>query len=232
MIYARIILLCLLANALYAQDLKTFTVNPGQKVYDAIGPADRYAFPEFESGLVQFRNGNLGGGRMNYNAVLAEMEFINDKGDTLTLNDRETIRHIVIRNDTFFVDKLYLQKVERAGKLVLARSRVIMISNHRRVGAMGQVSDASVDAYTTLSSSGNPLRNMVAQEILTYREHLTFFLGDAFGKFRQVNRKNLSTMFGGHKQEVENYLRERNPNFFLDTDMRALLGFLAGLDKP
>jgi hypothetical protein len=39
-------------------------------------------------------------------------------------------------------------------------------------------------------------------------------------------------MFGGNKQEVENYLRERNPNFFLEADMRALLGFLAGLDKP
>jgi hypothetical protein len=230
--YATTFLLCLLVNALKAQDLKTFKVNPGQRVYDVIAPADRYAFPEFESGIVLFRNGNLGGGRMNYNAVLADMEFIGDKGDTLSLIDRETIRHIVIRSDTFFVDKLYLQKVARQGRLVLARSRVIMISNHRRVGAMGQESDASVDAFTTLSASNSPLKNMVAQEILTYKEHQTFFLGNAYGKFRQVNRKNLSTMFGGQKREVENYLRERNPNFFLEADMRALFGFLAALDQP
>jgi hypothetical protein len=227
--YLAALLLSALLNPVRAQDLKTFTVNPGQRVYDVIGPADRYAFPGFESGLVQFRNGNLGGGRMNYNAILADMEFIGDKGDTLSLNDRETIRYIVIRSDTFYVDKLYLQKVVREGGLVLARSRVIMISNHRRVGAMGQVSDASVDAFTTLSSSGSPLRNMVAQEILTYKEHITYFIGDAFGKFRQVNKKNLSTMFGGHKQEVEKYLSTQNPSFFREEDMRALLTFLSGL---
>jgi hypothetical protein len=215
---------------LFGQETKTYKVNPGQRVYDAIPPAERYAYPDFESGLVNFRNGRLGGGRLNYNAILAEMEFISDKADTLGLDDRETIRTIVIRSDTFFVDKRYLQKVEREGKLVLARSRVIMMSNHRRVGAMGLESDASVDAFTTLSSSGSPLKTMVAQEILTFKEHITYYLGDAFGSFRQINKKNLSAMFGSHKKELEKYMDEQHPNFLKEEDMRKMLSFLASLD--
>ena len=223
-------ILCLALAPVLSQDLKSYQVSPGQRVYDVIVPSERYAYPEFQSGLVNFRNGNLGGGRLNYNAILAAMEFIGDKGDTLAIDNMETIRTVVIRTDTFFVDKLYLKKIERKGKLLLAESRVIMISNHRRIGAMGTVSDASVDAYTTLSSSGNPLKEMVAQEYLTYKEHYTYYFGDAFGKFRQANRKNLSSMFGSHRKELEKYLEEKKPDFLREQDMRALLAFLAGLE--
>ena len=38
------------SQSLFAQELKTFKVNPGEKVYDVISPKDRYAYPDFISG--------------------------------------------------------------------------------------------------------------------------------------------------------------------------------------
>lgn len=212
-----------------AQSLKTYTVQPGQRIYDAVPPAERYLSPEFPMGIVQFRNNRVGGGRMSYNKMLAAIEFIDERGDTLTLSNPGEIRWIRIREDSFFVDKNYLRKVDRKQDLILAELDVIMISNRRRIGAMGQATDASVDAFTTLSTSGRPLRDMTAQELLTYKEHITYFIGDRNGIFKQVTRKNLSAMFGNHQRQLEQYLEEQKPDFFRETDMLQLLDFLASL---
>jgi hypothetical protein len=224
------ILFCLMSPQLMiAQELKTFKVNPGEKVYEVITPNDRYAYPEFISGLVQFKNNRIGGSRMNYNALLPGMEFIDQQGDTLTLDKLETIRYLVMASDTFFVEKTALKQIETDGKIRLAMSRVIMISNHQRIGAMGLATDASVDAFTTLSSSGNPLKSMVAKEILTFKEHVTYYFGNKFGQFKQASKKNLVSQFGNHKKEITAYLEENNMNFFSEEDMRKLFGFLSKL---
>ena len=224
------ILFCLVfSQSLFSQELKTFKVNPGEKVYEVISPMDRYAYPDFISGIVQFKNDRIGGSRMNYNALLPGIEFIDQNNDTLTLDNLETIRYIVMANDTFFVEKAVTQQILTDGKIRLARSRVIMMSNHQRIGAMGLPTDASVDAFTALSSSGNPLKTMVAKEILTFKEHVTFYFGNKYGQFKQANKKNLVSQFGNHKKEITAYLEENKVNFFSEEDMRKLFGFLSKL---
>lgn len=224
------ILFCLVfSKSLFSQELKTFKVNPGEKVYEVISPKDRYAYPDFISGIVQFKNDRIGGSRMNYNALLPGIEFIDQNNDTLTLDNLETIRYIVMANDTFFVEKAVMQQILTDGKIRIARSRVIMISNHQRIGAMGLPTDASVDAFTALSSSGNPLKTMVAKEILTFKEHVNFYFGNKFGQFKQASKKNLVSQFGNHKKEITAYLEENKVDYFSEEDMRKMFGFLSKL---
>jgi hypothetical protein len=94
---------------------------------------------------------------------------------------------------------------------------------------MGQPTDASVDAFTSLSSSGNPLKTMVAKEILTYKEHIRYYFGDKYGQFRVANKKSLLAAFGNNKNQITNYLEENKVDFLREEDMLKLLDFLAGL---
>jgi hypothetical protein len=214
---------------LSAQELKTFKVNPGEKIFNVIPPKDRYTYPDFIMGIVNFKNNRLGGGRMNYDALLQGIEFIDEKGDTVILDNLETIRNIVMANDTFVVEKVTLQQIARQGNIRLARSWVIMVSNHQREGAMGQVTDASVETFNSLSSTGNALKTMVAKDILTFKEHITFYFGNKFGQFKLANKKNLMAEFGNHKKELSAYLEENKVNYFREDDMRKLLDFLSKL---
>jgi hypothetical protein len=224
------ILFCvIISHSLFAQDLKTFKVNPGEKVYDVITPANRYTFTDFQIGQVFFRNNAVGTARMNYNALLASVEFIDNKGDTLALDNLESIRHITIAADTFYYDKVFVEKLATKGNIRLGRFWIIMLSNHQRLGSMGQPTDASVDAYTSLSSSGNALKTMVAKEILTYKEHIRYYFGDKFGQFRLANRKNLLAVFGNNKNQISSYLEEDKVDFLREADMLKLLDFLASL---
>jgi len=216
-------------NHLLAQEQKTFKVNPGEKVFNAIPPKDRYAYSNFIPGIVNFKNNNVGGGRMNYDALLRGIEFIDANGDTVILDNLETIRNVVMATDTFLVEKGTLQQIALKGNIRLAKSWVIMVSNHQREGAMGQVTDASVETFTTLSSSGNALKTMVAKDILTFKEYTTFYFGNKFGQFKLANKKNLMSDFGNHKKELSAYLEENKVNFLKEDDMRNLLDFLSKL---
>jgi len=214
---------------LSAQELKTFKVNPGEKVFNAIPPKDRYAYSNFIPGIVNFKNNRVGGGRMNYDALLRGIEFIDANGDTVVLDNLETIRNVVMATDTFVVEKVTLQQIAKQGNIRLAKSWVIMVSNHQREGAMGQITDASVETFTTLSSSGNALKTMVAKDILTFKEYITFYFGNKFGQFKLANKKNLMADFGNHKKELSTYLEENKVNYLKEADMRKLLDFLSKL---
>ena len=198
-------------------------------MFNAIPPKDRYTYSEFIPGIVYFKNNNVGGGRMNYDALVRGIEFIDANGDTVILDNLETIRNVVMANDTFVVEKITLQQIALKGNIRLAKSWVIMVSNHQREGAMGQVTDASVETFTSLSSSGNALKTMVAKDILTFKEHTTFYFGNKFGQFKLANKKNLMSDFGNHKKEISAYLEENKVNFLKEEDMRNLLDFLSKL---
>jgi hypothetical protein len=214
---------------LTAQEHKTFKVNPGEKIFNAIPPKDRYAYSNFIPGIVNFKNNNLGGGRMNYDALVQGIEFIDANGDTIILDNLETIRNVVMATDTFVVEKVTLRQIALQGNIRLAKSWVIMVSNHQREGAMGQVTDASVETFTSLSSSGNALKTMVAKDILTFKEHTTFYFGNKFGQFKLANKRNLMADFGNHKKEISAYLEGNKVNFLKEQDMRDLLNFLSKL---
>jgi hypothetical protein len=213
-----------------AQEKNSFQVNPGEKPYRVIPPEKIYEYPSFINSTVFFRNSRQGGAMMNYNALFMEMEFIDGKGDTLLLDQAETIRQIVLNQDTFYFDeKKYVKEIYAAGQIRLAIWRVINMTNRRRVGSMGQHTDASVDAFSSMSMNSSPMKNLVANEVLTFKEYIYYFLGNKFGKFRQASRKALYELFG-RDEKLDNYLKEHNPDLNKEKDLKKLVLFLNSLE--
>jgi hypothetical protein len=71
-----------------------------------------YLYSSFKPAQVQFKNGNMGCGMMNYSPFLEEMDFINEKIDTMAFNDIESMKYVVIEKDTFYrVQKFSVQQI-------------------------------------------------------------------------------------------------------------------------
>jgi hypothetical protein len=75
----------LLGVAAIAQHPKTYTVPAGVEVKEIVPANEIYQFPEFLQGLVIFKDGKSAPGKLNYNRLRAEIQFIDPKGDTLSL---------------------------------------------------------------------------------------------------------------------------------------------------
>ena len=83
-----------------AQSTETITVKTGTSISESVPVADLYQYSQFVNGMVYFRNGTRSGAKLNYNRFLDEMQFLNTNGDTLTLDNEETIKLIVAKNDS------------------------------------------------------------------------------------------------------------------------------------
>jgi hypothetical protein len=210
----------------YAQANRSFKVNPGEKVTSAI-PADViYEYPEFQVGTVQFKNGKAGMARMNYNSLLGEIEFINDKLDTNSLDDAKAMHYLHIAKDTFYYDKVYLKQISNKKEVKLALHRILMLSNRQKIGGFGEINGGSVEVEQKMSSNANPLKTLVANEILTYTENRIWYFGDKYNRFKQASRKNIIDMFGKLKPGLDKFLDDNHLNYFDETDIKKLTAFL------
>ena len=208
---------------------ETYKVQPGETVMGALPVGMRYIYADFKPGIVQFRNGNQGGGQMNYSPVLQEMDFIANGKDTMALNDIESVKYIVLEKDTFYrVQKFFVQQVANNGEIRLCERRAVNLINRERYGGHGELQGgSSVQAVEQLSGDLNPMRQMVAKQVMTFSLDKTYYFGDRFGTLRLANRKNLMDAFGKQYPGLENFLAQNKINYLKLDDMKLVLEFLS-----
>ena len=209
-----------------AQMGKSYKVQPGQKVTQAIPMEAIYEYPLFEVGTAQFKNGKAGMGKMNYNHLLREIEFINDKLDTIALDDAGSMHYVEMAKDTFYFDKVYLKQISNKNGVKLTVNKSLQLSNKQKLGGFGEVNGGSVEAKDQVSSYANMLKTLVAQEILTFTEFKSYYFGDRFNHFKQASRKNVLDMFGKLKPGLEKYLDDNHLNYYDEADINKLAAYL------
>ena len=210
-----------------AQKTKTFKVNPGEKVVDAIPNNDKYAYPEFIIGTVYFKNGEHYPGKLNYNSLFQEMQFIDRKGDTLSLAEPATIKLIVINTDSFFYDGGYLKLTASYGKIKLGPKELIAFTDRQKLGGYGGESSARIDTYKSIQD-GSTFKELVAREVLTFVKKTVFYIGDEFHHFKQAKKKNMLDFYPSKGREVKSYLKENKVDFSNEEDLKKMIVFLNG----
>ncbi len=148
-------------------------------------------------------------------------------GDTITLGDEKAIESIVIDKDTFYYEDGYLELMENF-KVKIARKKLLVFSNRQKLGGMGELSSASIETNTRVGTEQG-MKDIVPQEILTFSEKTTYYIGDKFNHFKPLNKKNLYTAYSKQHAAVAGYLEKHPVNFFKEADVNQLIGFLKSL---
>jgi hypothetical protein len=206
--------LCFLASYfLPAQEVKkTYTV--------------RYTYPEFKAGFAHFRNGNLGGSKMNYNCLLSEMQFINGT-DTLSIAKVEDIAYLVIESDTFYYQKGWIRQIAVANVLRIGEKKALEFANREKIGAFDQVNHgSSVDNVENISTINNIQKSLQAKQMLIFAEHTIFYFSDKYGRFTQASKKNLVNTFGNKYRGLEKFLEDGRFNYQNASDMKKVFDYL------
>jgi len=217
---------CLFAPYSFAQKQTTFKINPGEKVMTAIPREEMYSYPDFTPGNVYFKNDQYSPARLNFNALIGEIQFIDAKGDTLSLANEETIKKVVIKSDTFYYDNGYLKVLSNAGDYKLAQKQMFVFVNRQKLGGFGETSSAGIETYDRLSYK-TFFSDLVAQEILILAKQTILYIGDRFHHFKVVNQKSLKDAFPKKQKEYKIYVKENKVDFSNENDVKKLLDFLS-----
>ncbi|MDB5252123.1 MAG: hypothetical protein JWP27_1292 [Flaviaesturariibacter sp.] len=210
------------ANA-QTQNRKTFKINPGERIMDVIPRTEALSAPGFGPGTIYFRNGRYAKASLLYNYLIPGLQFINEKGDTLMIDNEKDVRYAVLGSDTFYYDHGFLRLVQTYPDMLLAEKRYFSFSNRQKLGGMGEVTSASIDTYTSVSSD-NYYSEIVAREILTLSRYKYLYIGDKYNNFTVVNKKSLLDLYPGQERAVLDYLKENKVDY---SDTEAIKKLIA-----
>jgi hypothetical protein len=139
------------------------------------------------------------------------------------------MKYIVIEKDTFYrVQKFFVQQIANNRAIRLYERSTVSLSNREKVGRHGELQNgSSIQAIEQLSNSQNPLRQMVAQQVMTFSLDKTYFFGDKYGNFRLASRKNLLDVFGNQYPGLHDFLAVNKINYIKADDMKLVKEFLS-----
>jgi len=219
-------LILLLSERSVTQD-SSIVVNSGARIDEAIPAKDLYEYPDFLIGRVFFRDGRVVEARMNYNRFTDEMFFIRANGDTLVLDNEETIRLINIEKDSFYFNKGFILLVQTNNAIKLGVKHGFRLADKRKSVSYDMMSSiSSVQNIRSIEEAGARHR-LVAKEQLVLFKTEQYYFGDKFDFYVLANQKNLSKMFPACNGEIKNYCSKNKIDFGKKTDLDLLLPFIA-----
>ena len=219
------VLLFLFPFSVKAQITETITVKAGEDLSAVLSTHGLYKFPAFNSATVLFKDGTTTRAKMNFNIFLNDMQFIDNKGDTLVVSNPELIDSIKFDSTVFYYQKGYLQVVEDYGSTKLVVQKKISFQPVKK-GAFGlSAPGASIDTYGRLSASFNGINQLVLNEDIIVTKMTSYIV--TYKKYRSATakRSGFLTAFPEIKKETQDFIDLNKINFNKEDDLKKLLQF-------
>jgi hypothetical protein len=173
-----------------AQRIKYYTVQPGENLLEIIPKAEMYEYPQFQQGVVNFKNGKHSAAKLNYNFVHEEILFINAKGDTLTIINPEEVKNVLIGTTQFFYSPGRFVKLDTTiGTVKLATAGFFSTISKRRIGAYGTTTDGGSESYGSYIIPNNAKLELTPNVITTVAYSKALFIGNKFNQFILMTKK-------------------------------------------
>ena len=169
----------------YTQGATSFVVKAGTSINESVPAADLYEYPEFKKGTVFFYSGSNSEAKINYHNFLGEMQFIGQNGDTLAIDDEETIRLITIEKDCFYYNKGFIKLISSnaAGKFGVKQS--LKIGAVQKMGAYNTTSSISSIKNVNAQSYGGRMVKLLVKEDVILSKEKQYYFGDQFNHLYQ-----------------------------------------------
>lgn len=226
----RVLLLFVLAYCCrsHAQD-STIVIKAGMSVNESVSITDLYQYPQFVYSKVYTKSGDSAVVRLNYNRLFDEMQFIDFKGDTLSIANAPMLRLIRINDDVFYYDDGYVKLIKDTNGIKLAAKQTLRVAGKNKIGAYDMANPTSaIDSYGTLIDQRG-IYKLAPREDITLAKRTEYYFGDKYNQFVWATRKNLLQQFSKQSRTLNAYFKENNVNLNRIEDLEKLLQFLAGL---
>ncbi|HAM11662.1 MAG: hypothetical protein A2X05_16700 [Bacteroidetes bacterium GWE2_41_25] len=210
-----------------AQYYKRITVEAGTRVIEKFPPYERYLYPRFTDGQVFMKTGVVSPASLNYNLLLGEIEFVQDR-DTLVIARKKDVNIVTIDQDTFIYKTTYLKLIHSGTVKVCLRDKIVLKDIVKK-GAMGTANrTSSVDSYSSLPLDGK-IYELVPADDMEFQRSPEFYILNSSGELVEFRKKNILNLYPDSEAEIQKYLKSNKVNFDSQEDILRFADFLAAL---
>jgi len=172
-----------------------------------------YLLPKFTDGIIKMKDGNVAGGKLNYNTVIDEMQFITDKNELLSVADPSAVVQVVIGDRNFYYLKNYFFELVSDGNILLF-SRIHVKRFEEKIGAYGGTSStSSITSVSSYTSDNGTLTKLSAGVKVSLQTEVIYYVM-VNGKYKLVLTKNdLFKLFPVNKDLIRQEIDKQNIKF-------------------
>ena len=186
-----------------------------------------FLYPSFQQGIVEYKNGQRFKSNMNYNRAIGNIEFISEKGDTLSMSDEENIAFISFGSDKFVYGPMCLQIVKFNEKVSLLKHETVKIADKLKTGAYGiPNSSGTIESIDRLDTRGNFNQIEINENLLVTRI-TTFYIEDEKGEIYVASKKNILNIYPKKENAVKSYIKENSVDFSREDHLINLVDFIS-----
>lgn len=188
-----------------------------------------YMYPAFENGIVEYKNGQRFKSSMNYNKVLGTIEFIDEKGDTLSMTDEENIKTISIGDDLYKFNPGCVLTIKANENVTLYKREVVRIADKLKTGGYGIPNSTgtieSIDRIDTRVS----YNQIELNESLLISKVTTFYIENHRGEILPASRKNILNLYPKHEEAIRSHIKLKGLDLNNENGLVELTDFISKL---
>lgn len=207
----------------WAQNTETIRVKAGEDISKIISPNGIYRFPSFTTGTYVKNNNMASSANLNYNLLTGEMQYLNSKGDTMTIANASEMNVLKIQDALFYYRNGYKEVIVDNDSIRLAVEISINLE-YEKVGLYGQ-SNGSQDIVTINSYTHTNIFQLTLGEDAVIRKKTTYFLFNKDEPPVVAAKKSFLKIFTKNKAAINKYIDDNKINFNKQEDLKNLLTF-------
>lgn len=188
-----------------------------------------FMYPAFETGLVEYKNGKQFKSTLNYNKVLGTVQFIDEKGDTLAMNNEENISSVTIGNDVFRFEPECLLTLKAEEKASLYKREIVRIADKLKTGGYGIPNSTGTIQSIDRLDTRLTYNQVDLNESLLISKVTTFYIENQKGERLPASKKNILTLYWKDEDAIKAYIKSKNLDLAREGDLVSLTDFISKL---
>lgn len=213
----------------YAQDLAKVTFYPGTPINEQLSDSVQYRFPSFTEGVVTTKKEGAVRAKLNYNFLFGEMQFLDEKGERLSIGNPEDVVRISISNCTFIYFKGDYYEVIQSGSVCLLKKQLVELQSQGNDAPYGLKSQSSsVDKPMHLFSRGGSYSVNSTQSFYIKRK-VSFYLQNGTKILPVQGENTFKKVFPKRADLITPYVVSNKVDFSNSEDLTKLLTYLSSL---
>lgn len=206
---------------LYSQANQKVVIDNNKVAAEQLNPEFQQIFPDFRSARIAYKGLSPISCKANYNFLLDEIHYLNEKGETMAIANPLDLSFVMIDNRMFIPGKKGYYEVIEKGDVSLVYKWVCRIRSKSREGALGLSTDApGVYQMNRISFDSREWNTKVNEEGLASVEVIPYL--KTKNRIIPVTGQGSFLKAFHDKESLRKYFEINTVDFHKEADLRQL----------
>ena len=185
-------------------------------------------FPQFEKGIVTFKDGRQSSASLNYDIIQQQMVFLDVDSTVMSLSNPLDYLAVIIGEHRFFPvssSGIFYEEVQAGKASFFVDWRAAKVSQGKAAAYGGYSQTQSSTSYGSWHDSAGGIVRLNPNEKFKLEIKCTYYLkiGNSYKRF--FSAKSLGKLFKGHELEIEEFADKQSINFSKTDDIARIVEY-------